>query len=1350
MKLAGGSRLTWRPLVASLRLFRSAYSRFATIAWTPHLFAFGQHQSPQNAVSEAVGYKLTPTKGGRITANISSFLGEDFLVRARFVHNNRILPNPYYFAVSPSLMSPLRPLSGPVHGDCHSQNLFINVGQDPYEVDVQLVDLATYQSKSLFFFDHAYLELATMLRQMDQLGDRRWLEFVLALSRNASSPMLEPDERGWVEDILEARRDMFALVARNYPDRMDDLKLQFLLAQVAAGLAFLHKIPREGNSSGGLSASQYQQSFVWAASFLNQFLDSLSVSIESLFPSETEVPILGKVLPPGGTTPASEEWRKVKYFDSDGFNVLVIPNSPQSVPKEISSLPWSLIIDFRERPPSENEIQLSGRLFRQSWPGQQLPDFRLFARGGLWHFANGRSDISGVEPSPTPSEWRRRYRRSLDDILTGISESASPVEVRALILANAFPFDQIRLVAESLDTAFGDTLAPIVVVSDDPQGGQLDGIRSIRSTVDAAVIVLDGARAAAPTRDIDVALLPRREGTAFSLAEIPPNLLARVSRDLTLLFRARAQTFPPGRVFGRDFRRGMPIEWAELAQNLDVGRKAAFARYYDEIEEGLRASSNRTVNLLHEPSAGGTTLGRRLAWEFMERYPVVLLDQISSDTASYLRDIFQFSSLPVLVLMESVVVTESEREGLLRQLREDNTRAVFLWVSRAYGYRESKEILSGKLEDTEVTLFRDAYLEQVNDDARRKAIQRLSSSSELQEQRNPFFFGLTAFGENFLGADRLVQDVIDQAMDPIAKSLLIDLCLVSVYSNDGFPIYDYDELCVRFNESKWPVARESLFLLTTASHVKVSHALLAEKVLAALSRADGQWRVDLSLFSSTLLTHLASLTHRVSDRIETIVQTLFITRDIESAIEADNDIQTGGIATQRRFSPLINDLGNVAQARTIFRRVVQLWPKGSHYAAHLARHLLYEEPKEVEEAVTIATAVERTSRDDGDAALVHVVGMAYRVRMEQRLREASNEGRALQSIEGDTRSDFQAAVDAFTRATAMKPGNEYGLVATIQTVSTLLRFASELAKATYLGQFLRQSSRGWYLDALALAEESIDELKRRPQTSIRARRAIAEWDLVYGKIDKVISDLRILASRYEDMAVRRALCSAIIARAKHNWNSISQGDLQTIALMMERNIHQQGVRDADVRRWLSAYRRLRGFDVNIAIERLLDWHNLNPRSVDPVFYLYVFYFLRWLPAPSPREGLALQVNDWIKKSQVNRPFGERAWSYEWLKQEGARFRIANFSDLDFDPPSLIRAPDNPDRKRLDAQLGRVEGTMRNYRGPQNATLDLGQSLMVRITPLDKLSKDDEGKRISAFLSFSYDGLVGWDPMLAPR
>jgi hypothetical protein len=290
IKIAGQSRIAWRPLVAALRLFRSTYIRFGTLAWTPRLFKFGPLQSPSSVVSEAIGYKLLESKGGRIAQNVSRFIGTEFLHRPLFLHNGQLLPNPYYFAnttnVGPVL---LRPLLGPVHGDCHYQNLFVKPSQDASVADVQLIDLATYQSHSLYFFDHAYLELAIMLRQMDELGDRRWLQLVTALSRDGASFMLQPDERGWLEDVLEARKHTFALVSECYPDRMDDLKLQFLLAQVAVGLAFLHKTPRQGHGSGGLSESQYRQSFVWASVFLNEFLKSLSLHIESAFPNENEV-----------------------------------------------------------------------------------------------------------------------------------------------------------------------------------------------------------------------------------------------------------------------------------------------------------------------------------------------------------------------------------------------------------------------------------------------------------------------------------------------------------------------------------------------------------------------------------------------------------------------------------------------------------------------------------------------------------------------------------------------------------------------------------------------------------------------------------------------------------------------------------------------------------------------------------------------------------------------------------------------------------------------------------------------------------------------------------------------------
>lgn len=106
--------------------------------------------------------------------------------------------------------------------------------------------------------------------------------------------------------------------------------------------------------------------------------------------------------------------------------------------------------------------------------------------------------------------------------------------------------------------------------------------------------------------------------------------------------------------------------------------------------------------------------------------------------------------------------------------------------------------------------------------------------------------------------------------------------------------------------------------------------------------------------------------------------------------------------------------------------------------------------------------------------------------------------------------------------------------------------------------------------------------------------------------------------------------------------------------------------------------------------------------------------------------------------------GERSWSFEWLERRQSGYGIISTRFLDFDPPSAIRNPDSKDRNKLSVRLARVKGTLREYRGPQNAQMDLGSHLMAKITPLERLARDDEGAEITAYISFSYDGLIGWD------
>jgi hypothetical protein len=197
---------------------------------------------------------------------------------------------------------------------------------------------------------------------------------------------------------------------------------------------------------------------------------------------------------------------------------------------------------------------------------------------------------------------------------------------------------------------------------------------------------------------------------------------------------------------------------------------------------------------------------------------------------------------------------------------------------------------------------------------------------------------------------------------------------------------------------------------------------------------------------------------------------------------------------------------------------------------------------------------------------------------------------------------------------------------------------------------------------------------------------------------------------------------------------------------MQRNIEAQGVQDADVRNWLKAFRHLKYFDMEIAIERLIDWHGLRPSAVDPPFYLYVFYFVKWLNTLPRNAGYATESNRWLSICRQNRRIGQRGWSYEWLINRESKRDLIHFSDLTYDPVATLRGF-TPEHKKNMSHLARVEGVVKDYRGPQQATLDLGQGLTLRFTPLTKITKDDEGKLASVLVSFSYDDPVGWDANL---
>ncbi len=1348
LELAGGSRIEWRPVVESIQLLKAVYARLGDTLWTPQLMQLAEApESGSAVVKRMLGYMITPDGGGRIQDNASTIFGEKVLYATGIAHLGFELPNPIRFAMADDDAPVVRPMLGPCHGDCHADNVMARVNMDAAVMELCMIDLASYRAGIPTFYDLAYFELATLLRKLRGLGEQRWFDLAdtLACGHCAGIAALQQQERAWAGDLLAGRTAVLDTAASQISQRYDDLRLQLLLAQVAAGLAFINKVRTTGGESLDMGPAQYQQALVWSAVHLRRFLKES----RSKFPADRAVIIPLGVTEAAGGALSDAAWSDVGGFDDRGFNIAVLSGAEVlNEQGKLAALPWSLVVDFGVAPPAEGTLKASGRSVQQSWPNARPIDTDMLERGTAWFFANGRTDISDAPPANTSREWRRTYYRPLQDLLYTIAEHVAPTEVRVLVLGSFREPRYASLSCEAIDAAFADRLKPIIVspaMIDPPDVAYVSCTRNEllhKATVQAAP---------EPSMNVRDALVPQRTlGDPIRLMPVPLPLFTRIERDLTLVHRNRAASFPRDRIFGVDFRRGMRIEWAELAQRLDVDR-SAFQGYRKSVESALRESTNATINLRHEPSAGGSTLARRLAWELMEEFPVVILKKLTTDTAAYIRDLFQYANLPVLVVMESEIVTESAREALLRQMREDNTRAVFLWVTRVYGTASAGSTLKGELSLAEAQAFLAAYREQVTDPARHAALNGLLLPKNAP-LRSPFFFGLTGFEESFIGLDRLVEDTCEVAtrQSPDAEALLADLALASFYSGEGFPKPEFLELCRVLNSEELPFDSHSPFAVVDESHVRIPHRLIAERTLDALARTARDWGADRYRFSGTLLAHLRRLRNSVSDRTLALMDTLFVTRDMQAALEADADVQEGAIPLRPKFSPLIMDL-STEHGRALLSYIFSAWPSQPHYAVHYARHLLFRNPQEIDQALQVALAAERAPQGANDDAIVHMVGMCYRVRLNVRLSGALAHGQKFGDVESGIKSDFEAAVEKFQKASRLNERSEYGHVTLIQTASSLLRMGQQLAGSATLDDFVRAKERRWCLDVLSIAEDEINALHNKPQRKLsgRANAAILQWRLVYGgNIDRVIARLRELNRQSEDPTVRRALCNTIMIKHEGQVELMPQGDLATIAAQMDRNIEERGVRDSDIRTWFRAYRHLRQYDPLVAIRRLVDWAQLNEESVEAAFYLHVLYVLQWLNSSRANSGYADEARRWLEACVYRRKLGFRGWGYEWLIERGEGIWASkHFRELSRDPVETLREGTDDERQALERELARVEGTIIRYRGPQQAQLDLGDRVTARFVPLDRIVKEDEGKRAAGWLSFSYDGPVGRDVQL---
>ncbi len=301
-RVAGESLFKYRPLAAyaqqqQLETIFDLVSSDLLTEWNSELNFEVVH--PQSLLAQWLGYRIEPGN------QIERFLKENQQVHADMpglLLEDIAFPNPLLYAQKADLWESTRSIDamfGFQHGDLNTNNILVRFAADGREIEgYYIIDFAFFEEQAPLLYDHAYLELAYLIRYLESVPFEAWIKLIVLLTQqDILDPQQLPIELAGPLTVTGAARKAFdRWVQTTHRSLADDLWGQYWLAAVAAGLNFAHK--------KGLGDRERLASLLYAAAHMKRYCKAFGVPL----PSETSpIYINGRssASAPGGIASAS-------------------------------------------------------------------------------------------------------------------------------------------------------------------------------------------------------------------------------------------------------------------------------------------------------------------------------------------------------------------------------------------------------------------------------------------------------------------------------------------------------------------------------------------------------------------------------------------------------------------------------------------------------------------------------------------------------------------------------------------------------------------------------------------------------------------------------------------------------------------------------------------------------------------------------------------------------------------------------------------------------------------------------------------------------------------------------------
>lgn len=1002
----------------------------------------------------------------------------------------------------------------------------------------------------------------------------------------------------------------------------------------------------------------------------------------------------------------------------------------------LGTIPWSAVIDFDPQSETSGLFAASATTLKARHglhvvlPGGR-PDLGL-GKATYWYFPRGTVLPGQPGDGSVFKTWIKERAGFLSDFLRKVGSMIRPRPV--MVVAVWYGETPSTFLDSCLDAALSNfgTAAEIVIVTSDQVR-----LENSAERIDATIVTLPldqlcgglSSMVGSGKGELDQILLPSSSGAPIPVAA---KELGWLEEELEIVHRSLGMSPPAIGTIGRDFLKGAEISWYELGVHYDVDRDLA-TPLGSKIRTDLRGRQTVRTNLYHAPGAGGTTLARRICWDFRHHFPCVrLLRTRPRETIERLKFLASMTGLPILVALDGSDVAERDADDLFELARAYHLPAVFLQVSRRVDAGTGKRsfFLPFLLSPSEANRF--AHVLAREEPSKKAALERLEGETN-PALRNAFYFGLVAFEREFAGLEpfvrmRLLSATVEQSQ------VLLYLAFAHHFGQSSLPAQAFADILGAPRNLPVDLRKyltldlRSLLLEDGNCQWRTLHDLVALEIIEQLlssGAADRRvWRYALAERAREFAYFLRGSDADPSDALSELTRRIYLYRENIEYLGKES-------SASGAFSRLIEAIPVPESALGVVMTLTDLYPEDAHIWAHLGRYY-NARMKNTDEALR---CIDRAiAINDQDHVILHMKGMILRTRTYALI----NDGADLDFVIEAAR----AASDVFQRTRAVNPDAEHSYISEVQLIIKVLDYAAKKKSTTALDVLRVPGTAPYLRDAIDLVETLLDGVRRiRPADEPSHYEATCrnQLDALYGDYQVALQAWDALLARTDVYrpTIRRHIVWTHLARRGRSWDNLHPREVERINALLEENLREEQFDDRNLRLWIQAARRRNNPpSLDIIIERIAQW-KANSGSLDATYYLYVCYALDAMNrSPSAREFCSRFLEECRQRARFR---ADRSKSFEWLGAGQGISRLVHHSTLgDWDRDQQFWS-------RKD-RLVRVTGRITRIEGPQAGEITTGEGLAAFFVPgSGGFGKgQSENEIVSFYLGFSYDGVRAWD------